>query len=233
MKSSSISYANLSGGRFRLMIGFAVVYVAFVLDWPLTYLYDTHPVIYWIWDVTKFVVVPGVALLWLRAGTDGVTSASLGLSLPVAVNARVRLLFLVLGCAVMLPLIWRVPKPFPWSYLWDAVNLSFDIRATIPQEGMAHYLGLLYLALTPAFVEEVFFRGLLWRILRSSERHSTLRYIVVSAFLFGSVHWEYGSTVVQNAMVYGIFSAWLYSRFGSLWPLIFGHFIADWIAFSR
>jgi len=230
---TSVLDANLSRDRARLTIAFAVVYVVFLLDWPLTFLYDAHPTIYWIWDLAKFVVTPSLALLWLRTTTGAVTQASLGLSLHDGVNARLRLLFLVLGCGVMLPLIWRVPKPFPWSFLWDAVNPAFDISATIPNEGIAHYLGLLYLAATPAFVEELFFRGLLWRILGSSDRYSALRYILISAFLFGSVHWEYGSTAVQNAMVYGIFAAWLYCRFGSLWPLIVGHFIADWMAFSR
>lgn len=232
MGSSSIRYVDLEPNRARLAIAFAAVYIVFLLDWPLTSLYDTHPTIYWIWDVTKFVLVPCIALLWLRKTSNAVSPASIGLSWPAPVDAQLKLLFVIAGSAVILPLIWRVPKPFPWSFLWDAVNPVFDITTTIPHEGAAHYLGLLYLVLTPAFVEEIFFRGLLWRILGSAGRSSALRYVFVSAFLFGSIHWEHGSTAVQNAMVYGIFSAWLYYRFGSLWPLIAGHFIADWIAFS-
>ncbi len=220
--------------RQKLAIAFGTVYFVLLFDWPLVFLYEQNQVAYWALDFTKFVVVPGL-VLWVLTHSTHVTMASLGLALPRSRATQVRLVLVTVACALALPFIWWFPKPFPWSFLWGAVNPEFDISGTIPRYGIGHYIGLAYLSLTPAFVEEVFFRGLLGQLLchGGDGFYGRWGYILASATLFGSIHWEFGSTAVENAFVYGIAAAWVYCRFQSVWPLIFGHLITDWMAFAK
>ena len=83
--------------------------------------------------------------------------------------------------------------------------------------------GLLILAMVAAgttpLIEEVIFRGLLFQWLRG--RLGPLGAAVVSAVLFGGLHWPSGQAVWAG--VVGLALALLYHRLGSLWAAVAAH----------
>ncbi len=79
-----------------------------------------------------------------------------------------------------------------------------------------------WIALLPAFFEEIAFRGLLLAKLEAvmSARHA----MWVSAMLFGIVHFSMVSFLVFLVPM-ALVAAWLVRRTGSLWPAMFIHFV--------
>ena len=88
--------------------------------------------------------------------------------------------------------------------------------------GENHQLLLLFvtLALVPAFVEELLFRGLILENLLPCGR--TLA-IFGSAFLFGMMHQNVEQLLYATGA--GIVFGWIYVRTRSLWPCVLAHFI--------
>jgi membrane protease YdiL (CAAX protease family) len=229
--------ANLSqargaeeGADWRHILGFLIVYLVMLLDWRLASIHEHSPVVFWLLDLSKFVIIPG-AVIWFLARSGRINASSLGFAIPRDTRQRRTLLVITGLCAILLPLVWLAPKPLPWPYLWSAVDLEFHIGKTIPKSGLPHYLALTYLALAPAITEEVIFRGLLYSIVSKWTRMAGI-YVVTTAVLFASIHWELGSTVAENALIYGLVAGWLFVRYGSLWPLVIGHLVTDLLVFS-
>lgn len=79
---------------------------------------------------------------------------------------------------------------------------------------------LVYVALVPALVEEIAFRGIVLGMLR---KHSDGLAVVLSALLFGLFH----GNVIQLpfATCFGLAAGYITLRTGSLWPVIVLHFI--------
>ncbi len=79
---------------------------------------------------------------------------------------------------------------------------------------------LIYVALVPALVEEIAFRGITLGMLR---KHSDGLAIVLSALLFGLFH---GNMIqLPFATCFGLAAGYITLRTGSLWPAIVLHFI--------
>lgn len=78
---------------------------------------------------------------------------------------------------------------------------------------------LVSVAIAAPLAEELFFRGLLFQLLRA--RAGPWAGIVLSGLLFGLVHWEAGNAVgtaymVSSLSVVGAYLAWVFHRRGSL-----------------
>lgn len=101
--------------------------------------------------------------------------------------------------------------------------------ASMVPDGSLQVVAVLYLAGTAAVFEEVFFRGLLRRIIFTfyNESLATLLYVLGSSILFGLVHWENGTAEVLTTMVTGMVACFLYLRINNLVPLIVAHFVID------
>lgn len=214
------------------MVGFCVVYLVLLLDWELPLVFANAPTAYWALDIAKFVIVPG-AVIWLmtRRGGAGRLS-SLGFGAGQDPRGRAAVFTSIVVCVFLLPLVWLIPKPLPWPYLWPAVHLDFYVGSTISHAGLMYWFGLIYLALAPAVTEEIFFRGVLY-LAFSRWTSRSIWYVLTSALLFASIHWEQGSTVTENAFIYGLVAAWILTRVKSLLPLIAGHFVTNLLVFSR
>jgi membrane protease YdiL (CAAX protease family) len=74
-------------------------------------------------------------------------------------------------------------------------------------------------AVFPAFIEEIFYRGiLLTRLWRRYPKHKAL---VVSSLLFGLAHlnpWQ-----ALTAFIAGLFLGWIYTKYKTIWLCIFFH----------
>ena len=98
------------------------------------------------------------------------------------------------------------------SPAWDWIDLT---------------LGLLLVGI----VEELVFRGVMLRFLRSYTQ-STLVIVVVSAVVFGLIHWSLGLTAVLVTTAIGAVFMMAYIRTGSLLPIMLAHFAVNFIDFA-
>jgi uncharacterized protein len=98
------------------------------------------------------------------------------------------------------------------SPAWDWIDLTF---------------GLLLVGI----VEELVFRGVMLRFLRSYTQ-STLVIVVVSAVAFGLIHWSLGLTAVLVTTAIGAVFMIAYIRTGALLPVMLAHFAVNFIDFA-
>jgi len=135
----------------------------------------------------------------LRAVDLGLRKSPAGRSLGLAL--------LMLGVASLFDDVWRSAlAPGPISNPFSGI--SDRSMATIVLTGVAAVV-------TPA-IEEVFFRGLLYRCLRN--RFAVLPSSVMIGVMFGLVHTEYPLGVLPELAVYGMLACLLYECTGSLLP---------------
>jgi membrane protease YdiL (CAAX protease family) len=71
------------------------------------------------------------------------------------------------------------------------------------------------------FAEELLFRGVIFRWLL--EKLGFAPAALVSAAIFGGLHYGSGADHVWVTFAYGLVFAWLYARSGSLWAPVFAH----------
>ncbi|HWY90255.1 MAG TPA: CPBP family intramembrane glutamic endopeptidase [Solirubrobacteraceae bacterium] len=139
-----------------------------------------------------------------RAGV--LSAGALGLR-PAPVARSAGLALLVFVSATVFDAVWRsalalgsVSNPFS--------GISGKGTATIVLTGVT--------AVVSPVVEEVFFRGLLFRCFRN--RFALLPASVMIGVMFGLVHTEYPLAVLPELAVYGALLCVLYEYTGSLWP---------------
>jgi membrane protease YdiL (CAAX protease family) len=139
-----------------------------------------------------------------RAGV--LSAGALGLR-PAPAARSIGLALLVFVSASVFDAVWRSalalePVSSPFS------GVSDKGTATIVLTGVA--------AVMSPVVEEVFFRGLLFRCFRN--RFALLPASVMIGVMFGLVHTEYPLAVLPELAVYGALLCVLYEYTGSLWP---------------
>lgn len=97
----------------------------------------------------------------------------------------------------------------------------------IDQMGVHGGWSVLMLVVLAPIMEEVLFRGILLESVRS--KHSAGRAIVVSALMFGVIHFI--PQQVVNAFVIGLILGYIYVRTESLWPVIVIHALNNAMAY--
>jgi membrane protease YdiL (CAAX protease family) len=86
------------------------------------------------------------------------------------------------------------------------------------------------LCVSAPVIEEIFFRGLLYRTLRN--RMSIVSAALIAGFLFGAIHGiAYPLNTLPPRMVFGVIACLLYERTGSLYPSMALHGLIDGSAF--
>jgi hypothetical protein len=136
----------------------------------------------------------------------GLRAADLGLRATPAARA-VGLALLVFAASALFDRLWRAalvlgPTSNPFS------GIAEKGTAMIVLTGVA--------AVVSPVVEEVFFRGLLYRCFRN--RFSVPTASVAIGVMFGLVHTQYAVDVLPELAVYGSLLCLLYEYTGSLWP---------------
>ena len=115
------------------------------------------------------------------------------------------------------------------SGLWEV--LTRPPRAVGPFRGLSALPvgAIVLMGLTAVFfapvVEEIFFRGFVYRSMRN--RMSTLPAVLAAGALFGAIHWDYPLAVRPELMFFGVITALMYERTGSLLPGIALHSFID------
>lgn len=87
------------------------------------------------------------------------------------------------------------------------------------------------LSVSAPVIEEIFFRGLLYRALRN--RLPVISAALIAGFVFGAVHgMAYPLDTLPPRMVFGVIACLLYERTGSLYPCMALHGLVDGGAFE-
>jgi membrane protease YdiL (CAAX protease family) len=195
-------------------------------------LYHWSAAAFWLADIAKFVLLPGIVLWWLARHAD-VRPRDYGLRWPRTQDERSALLGgTLLACLVLGPA-YFVAQDWIWR-AWPAAAPVFSYDTALPASGSARWLAIAYYATTAGVVEEIVFRGLpwAWTVRFGDTRAIRWIWIAVTSILFGLAHWENGTPDVLAAGVFGIGAAVLYLRLRSLWPLVLAHVVTDVIAFA-
>lgn len=136
-------------------------------------------------------------------------------------------IWLVIGWSFGLAIIARLC----WLFLWpiDDAAHSPSLR---PEHGIWWLaVGALW-TIAPAFIEETFFRGLLWtffeRIGFGVQR--PIPFMIVSGSLFGLGHFAQGLSVTVTMTFIGFFLGWHYSKVRQVLPFVLAHLSVNFFA---
>jgi membrane protease YdiL (CAAX protease family) len=187
---------------------------------------NAWPLAYWICEVLIWVIVP-IAVLSYLVQRAGLRFADIGLSRSIFGKQSVTLVVItsLLFC-VLCYAVYTGVYAFMRGVLPDAGIFSY--RSVLPSEDSGRAFAVFYLAFSAGVVEEIYFRGLLFKVLGFARRAVPL-YLLVSPILFAAIHWESGWANTGAAYVYGLFAAVAYLAMRNIWPLIVGHFYTDYI----
>jgi membrane protease YdiL (CAAX protease family) len=120
------------------------------------------------------------------------------------------------------------------AWLQGVVNLRHASTLGIALHGNAFGLVLVgaFVCVSAPLVEEVFFRGLLYRALRN--RLSVPVAALIAGALFGLVHGlAFPLDTLPPRIAFGVIACLLYERTGSLWPGIALHCLIDAGGFEK
>jgi membrane protease YdiL (CAAX protease family) len=189
-------------------------------------LFRISPGLFWFGDFCKFVLIPAVALVWLRARAN-VGPSGYGLRRRGRNESRALLLGTILLSTLLLGAVYQIGLRYGWV-LFRPTPPTFMYANAAP-DGWRHWPVVLYFALTAGFVEEVFARGL--TLLYFEERFGRsfphAGYVIGTALVFGLFHWENGIHEILATFAFGLLAAALYLHLRNLWPLIAAHVLLD------
>ncbi len=188
------------------------------------------PWLFWLLDILGWIALPSIILLYIYR-YYGIGLHDYGLAkLSTPFQRREIINWSVLS-TLILSIYYFAFGWLAWRFIDTSAN-TFSYGAMVP-EGNTRYIAVVYLAITAAVFEEIFFRGLIWRLVYSSaiKYNKSVVYIVISSLLFGLVHWENGLPEVISAIIFGLVACVLYLRLHNLLPLMVAHFFIDMVNF--
>jgi hypothetical protein len=213
----------------KLGLAILVVVIPSVVDGVFKWdLYGASKPGFWAFDLLKFVVVPLLAGIWL-VRSYGLSWRDCGLRRPSDDQAWGELV----GASAFVFLL--LTAAYYTAQLKWLLNLSpLDFYRSINPEGWMRVPVTLYMAGTAAVTEELFGRALplLYLERRFPGRSVAVPYILGSAALFSSIHWENGPAALLATFTFGVVAAGWYWASRDLRPLVCAHFLIDliWLA---
>jgi uncharacterized protein len=208
----------------RFTVKYAIV--AFVVSWAAVIALSSLLRLTLSIHIQPIVGVLCLDILWVSAlialhRSDPLAPSDLGIR--VSPGARSAMLaFVTLLAVSWVDIFWRriigqsgIQSPFS--------GLSHQSTSVIVLTGVV--------AIITPFVEEVFFRGLLYRSLRNAM--AIVPACLVGGALFGVIHREYSLSVIPELVFYGVALCLLYERTGSLLPGICLNLYLDMGWFER
>ncbi|MEZ4701779.1 MAG: type II CAAX endopeptidase family protein [Rhodothermales bacterium] len=131
----------------------------------------------------------------------------------------------LVGLAVLTPVVWWLGSvneaiPLP-EWIEKLEQSQVDLIEQVLVQDLGVVFSLFVMALTPAFCEELLFRGYVQRQLE--RQLGVVAGIVIIGVLFGLFHFRFSQVIPLS--VIGMYLAYLTWRTGSLWPAIAVHFV--------
>lgn len=182
---------------------------------------ETQPLLFVAVDVLGWVILPATCLVFLYR-SYGLTLHDYGLHRLTLNGTAGRTALAVIGFLSVVVVqelasyVWRPTDSSPSTIEVFSVVVGIKISA-------------IYFLLTAAFVEEIFYRGLLGLVILDAESSTASRifYVLIASLIFGFNHWDGGFYKVFVATYFGIVASLVYLKLGSLWPTILGHIAID------
>jgi membrane protease YdiL (CAAX protease family) len=123
----------------------------------------------------------------------------------------------------------KLPLPTEMQKLMDQFKQMFEVLYKYLLSSSSIYeliFVVVIIALIPAFVEELLFRGLIQRSIEKAT--SPMRSAVITGIIFGAYHFNPFSFIPLAAI--GIFLGLLTVRTGSIWTSVIAHFVNNFLA---
>jgi len=111
-----------------------------------------------------------------------------------------------------------------------AKEVTFDYSQTLGGKGALRITKVIYYSIGAGLVEEFYYRGL-FKLLFKPGRGRMILYVLLSAIIFSSVHWEGGFVKLFVSFLLGLIFAGAYLWIKNLWPLVVAHFLTDFFLF--
>lgn len=217
-----------AGKRDCYLAALAIGTLPFIVNGYVNSLVFKNPPLYWALELAYWVAIP-TAVFWYAVRRGGFRFAEIGLSGEI--RGRRNLALLVLLCAVFCPLDAILYKEL-YAYFSTRFPPSpvFAYESVVPEQGISRQVVAIYFALTAGIVEELYYRGLCFRIASFFPRPVVL-YLALSPLLFALIHWEGGMANVCATYAFGMIQAVAFLGMRNLWPLIAGHVYTDYVWF--
>ena len=215
---------NLKSGWILFCIGIT----PFLLNGFVTPAIYQNFVLYWLFDLTIWILIPVTVFTALDR------HANLHLH-EFGLNSRIAKIESVTAVALLsiliIPVLYVVYfLPFT-LFSSDLISTPrFSYQQVLPESQLARVLVAGYFGVTAGLVEELLFKGLLFRLIKDLKA-AHLIFVFTSSILFAAAHWESGATNLYAAFVYGFVTSLIYLGLKNLWPLVVGHAILDFIIY--
>ena len=209
--------------RHALLICFCPFVVIYILAAVFSNYVNGAPWIFWSVATLGLTGVPAASLYWLVKLNEFPTEY-LGWRRSSPPYTRTHLAIDSIGVFFVIRLLLFAVGPFLFRFLHQyEISTAVEGIARVQSNGLAWLIVSIWWSIIPAFVEEVYFRGLLRSLFETFGEfpYNTQAYIATSGFLFGLGHIPYGIThAIVMSMVGGAL-AYIFLRIRIIWPLVF------------
>ena len=208
--------------KITLLSSFSLIYVIGLFNGVYNSLI-ANDVLLWAIDILEHAIVPMITLIFV---IRYVVIIKIN---PTEKYDLAHLLIYSLMTTVSLLVVFVISNILCYQLgFWETPTFTYN---SIIGENFV-FLQILYLALSAGVFEEIFYRSLLYTIIKDYfAGSSNVIFIITSSLLFATIHWEGGIQSVIVAFSFGLVAAYLYVICGHLVPLIIGHFLLDFFVF--
>ena len=222
------------GGRGGLAL--FILFLAGILPYELNGWYnpmlENSPAVFWGADAFIFVCLPIAAYIYgTRRGLF--TRQELGFHFDL--HGRAGAVMFFAGLVIMPVVLYYATtrsSRLAASVLQEACEKkTFGYEQVFGQMSSGKLIMVTYASVTAGLVEEFYYRGM-FKLLFRPGRLNTVFYVIASAVIFSSVHWEGGPCQLFYTLVYGLIAAAAYALIKNIWPLVIAHMVLDVIWFQ-
>jgi membrane protease YdiL (CAAX protease family) len=187
------------------------------------------PLIFWAADLLTFALLP-CSILWLVLHRRLATPGDLGFRTALGNRGWFYTLLTLLVVPGVLVVTYTVASGLanallPHSKPLTSFSYGEMLRLLAPL-GWPHLAALGYAAVSAGLTEELYCRSMLLRLFPNTWPGS-VAYVLISALLFASVHWEGGSAAIFRTGCFGLLAAILYRAIKNIWPFALAHTVVD------
>lgn len=182
------------------------------------------PLAYWLFELFCWALLPTL-VLGIASKKGGLRFSEIGLHSKLF--GKGNLVLLVFLSIIFGPIEFWVYTSL-YDFFWPLFKHQgvFQYHSVLPQSGWPRILVAAYFAISAGVIEEIFFRGWMYRVAGYFLRPRVV-YLMVSPLLFALVHWESGAANVLATFILGLMTALVFIALRNLWPLIAGHVYTD------
>lgn len=185
--------------------------------------------LYWFLDGLVNCVIPAIVIfLFLKRYKWN----EIGFQWPNKIEEWFNFIGITIGISILIPVLFSFVVNriiiAPKSDLLVLYKSSFRdlLNWVIPRPFL-----IVYMSISAAFFEEVFYKGVLPKIISFHFKSKPL-VVLLSCMIFSVMHWEQGFSGTINAFIYCYGTFLLYLHVKNLLPFIIGHFLIDLINYT-